>query len=236
MRKIFVVLGLIIAASAFWWLWKINAGRSRSGNPVQDCTCAAGYQLDVERWRRVLAWHDQSAQAHPGSYPAWWKGRLAALKCACFGTKESMLVAGGTPHLLSNVAEWENAARLAHLLHHQQFPPWTDGAPSGLPSDAGAPASSVDSIGPDCDVRVQRALRREAQAHAFEIALRRQFRARLPPDQAKSATSRYRFEEQTRTLNQSQTEAFLFRYFSEYPAGDGTTPGFVLQYTARCRR
>ncbi len=78
-----------------------------------------------------------------------------------------------------------------------------------------------------CEARVALALSREVDAHALELETRRALGV---------ATTRYPFEAQYLATAPDQRRRWLYDYFMAHPDGDGTVPGFLSEYRARCAR
>jgi hypothetical protein len=147
---------------------------------------------------------------------AQWRGvarQLSAapeleLRCLCFGTGASTSIEGQNICLPADWERREQTARAAHLASHRREQPWTDH------DDA------------TCPVRVERALEREADAHALELETRRALGV---------AGTRYPFESDYFAKPPAQRHRWLHDYFAAHPTGDGVVPGFAASYRARCR-
>jgi hypothetical protein len=131
------------------------------------------------------------------------------MSCMCFGETESVSVEGGNLQLAADWPLAEKTARAAHLAYHRLDPPWREGDRA------------------DCADRVRRALLAEARAHALEL----QLRAALGVYQR-----RYLFEQDLLGQPEEERVSWLVDYFERHPEGDGIVPGFVVQYSARCRQ
>lgn len=154
--------------------------------------------------------------AQQAQIEAHWRGVAGQLgpqpkldfRCLCFGAGASTSVEGQNIYLSSDWDLREQTARAAHLALHRSQPPWTEH------SDA------------PCTARVDRALDREADAHVLELETKRALGVLSP---------RYPFESDYFATPPAQRHALLREYFVAHPTGDGTVPGFLASYQARCR-
>lgn len=136
-----------------------------------------------------------------------WEEDPLALTCMCFGAGPSASVEGRNIELTASWERREQAARAAHLALHRKRPPWN--------------ARSHDT----CETQVARALELEAEAHELELAARQSLGV---------TTQRYPFEPEYWATPAAGRRAWLLKYFTSHPEGDGVVPGFAAQYRARC--
>lgn len=131
----------------------------------------------------------------------------------CFGETDHGLVTEERVLLLSRDApELENAARVAHLLHHVV---------------EGSPYPSSVPRGADCDAIVERAIEREAAAYAIEVRVRRALGEERP---------RYEFERAFFAAPEADRERVVADYLRAHPDGAPNLDGLVAGYRARCSR
>ncbi|HET9958823.1 MAG TPA: hypothetical protein VFQ61_30225, partial [Polyangiaceae bacterium] len=136
-------------------------------------------------------------------------GRASSLdmSCLCFGAGDSTSVEGQNINLPSAWERREQAGRAAHLALHRAAPPF--------------PPSRTS-----CEVRVERAIQREVEAHLLEFDVRRVLGV---------TGFRYPFERDLDTMAREQRAEWLREYFLSHPEGEHGVPGFVSQYRKRCK-
>ncbi len=129
----------------------------------------------------------------------------------CEGAVERPMISEGRVLLISDAMGGAAlTARVGHLLHHAVH---------------GSPYSGVAGADEDCDARVARAVDREAEAYAVEVALRAELG--LPPD-------RFAFEAEARAAEGDARVAVIGRYLRAHPEGGPNLDALGAAYRQRC--
>lgn len=176
------------------------ACQQRAAPPDACPPCAAASRSDLALQTRIEAqWQSVAPQLPP-------QPKLD-FRCLCFGAGASISVEAKNIYLADDWELGEQTARAVHLASHRHQPPWLEHGDE------------------TCAARVDRALDREAEAHALELEVRRALGV---------TKARYPFEADYFAAPTSQRRQRLRDYFVAHPTGDGVVPGFAASYAQRC--